>query len=221
MLVLAFDTAHAACQVAVVEDGLILACLVQPMASGQAEHLIPMIEHALSTAPRRYEELDRLVVSVGPGTFAGVRIALSCARALGLVLNIPVIGISTLHVVAVAAREAGQATSMMAALDARRGDIYGQVFAADGSPMTEPFVAPIAQAAQMMQAHGVDAAFGSGADLLQAHMPHIKSADVCDTISVIHLAALGAQATAHTAATPLYVRAPDAKPQNGALERAV
>src|SRR5262245_22034221 len=100
MMILAFDTAVGACSVAVWRDGETLAMSRQPMERGQAEHLVPAIADAMSAAGAGFEHLDRIAVTIGPGSFTGVRVALATARGLALAHKIPVIGVTTGEVLA-------------------------------------------------------------------------------------------------------------------------
>ena len=85
MNVLAFDTCFDACSVAAGRGLRSLApsivALYEPMSSGQAERLVPMIEEALAATGMTAGDLDRIAVTCGPGTFTGTRIAVSAARA--------------------------------------------------------------------------------------------------------------------------------------------
>lgn len=100
MIVLAIDTALDACSVAVARDGVVLAELSESMNRGQAERLAPMVREAASAAGIAFSQLDRVAVTKGPGSFTGVRVGLSFARALALSLDIPCIGVSTLEALA-------------------------------------------------------------------------------------------------------------------------
>jgi tRNA threonylcarbamoyl adenosine modification protein YeaZ len=98
MILLAIDTALASCSACVYDStqGKILADERELMERGHAEALPPMVARVMATAGISYTELNRIVVTTGPGTFTGIRIGLSFARALGLACNIKVLGINSL-----------------------------------------------------------------------------------------------------------------------------
>ncbi len=98
MIILALDTCLARCAVCLFDStkNAILAEEHQDMERGHAEALAPMVQRVLSTAAKKASDIERVAVTKGPGTFTGLRIGLSFARALGLALNIPVIGVDTL-----------------------------------------------------------------------------------------------------------------------------
>lgn len=103
MLILAVDTALNACSVAILRSGEVLLSRVEPMAKGQAERLAPMVQEVLAEARIAPSALDRIAVTRGPGAFTGLRIGLAFARGLGVALDRPCVGISTLEVLAHAA----------------------------------------------------------------------------------------------------------------------
>lgn len=95
---LALDTALGACSAAILDSssGQIVAAACAEMDKGHAEALAPMVQGALADAGIAPSALQRIAVTVGPGTFTGLRIALSLARGMGLALGIPVTGLDTL-----------------------------------------------------------------------------------------------------------------------------
>lgn len=107
MIVLAIDTALDACSVAIVRDGETVAHLSERMSKGQAERLAPMAAEAAKAAGTTLAEVDRVAVTTGPGSFTGVRVGLSFARALALALDKPCLGVSTLEALALADDETG------------------------------------------------------------------------------------------------------------------
>lgn len=127
--ILAFDTSAAHCAAALLSGERVLAQASIDMARGQAEALIPLLEEVLRDAGLGWADLDALAVGVGPGNFTGIRIAVSAARGLALGLGIPAIGVSVFE-----ARAEGLPRPLAVLEDARRDEVYLQVFAPQPGP---------------------------------------------------------------------------------------
>src|SRR5262245_44701860 len=142
MNILAFDTCFDACSVCVAqrrEGGIIeLASARERFETGHAERLVPMIGEVMEKAGLEFSDLARIAVTVGPGTFTGTRIGVAAARALALSTGLGVVGVSSLAVMAdIAADEIGvrpTGEDLTVAVDARRGEVYVQLFAPDRLP---------------------------------------------------------------------------------------
>ena len=106
MNLLAIDTALEACSVGVAVDGGSPVFVSETIGRGHAERLFGMISAAMEQAGIGYAALDRIAVTIGPGSFTGIRVGIAAARGLALVTGCPVAGIGTLAVLAESARAA-------------------------------------------------------------------------------------------------------------------
>jgi tRNA threonylcarbamoyladenosine biosynthesis protein TsaB len=128
MVVLALDTALHHAQAALVDtaSGAVLGASGAP-AAGDAESIVAHADAALAAAGLSWADCRRIAVTVGPGSFTGVRVGIAYARGLAFALSVPAVGVSTL---AVLARQAG--VPVLAAVDARHGAVFAGLFP-DGS----------------------------------------------------------------------------------------
>jgi tRNA threonylcarbamoyladenosine biosynthesis protein TsaB len=215
MNLLAIDTAADACSVGVVAGAASPMLRSEVIGRGHAERLMDMIADAMAEAGLGYADLFRIAVTVGPGSFTGLRVGIAAARGLALATGAEVVGIGTL---AVHAATVPSAAPVLAVLAAGRGEVYGQLFAVDGTPLAEPAVAsPQVFAAGLAEG---TALAGSGADLVIAALPMTVRPPVLHRNAAPDIATLcrlgRAAPKADGAPRPLYVRAPDAKPQASA-----
>jgi tRNA threonylcarbamoyladenosine biosynthesis protein TsaB len=207
MRVLGLDTCLNACSVAVLEDGRVIAHEREVMARGHQERLAPMAQRAMLTAGLSFDALDRIGVTVGPGSFTGLRVGLAFAKGLGAALGKPVVGVGSLE--ALAAEAEGL---VFGAIDARRDQVYLQAFEA-GRPLMAPDVLPVptatARVVELSQGRPLTLV-GSGGPLLAPAAPTavLAPADGCDARLVARLAA---EVSDPAPPRPLYLRAPDAK----------
>lgn len=209
MICLGLDTALGACSAALADEAGPIARRYEPMAIGHAEAVAPMTELLLREAGVAFADLGRIAVTTGPGTFTGQRIGLAFARGLALALNIPCAGVTTLEVIAAAARDAFPDRPVFVASDARRGEAYVQGFDAAGAPLGSAALLDYAAAAGAARALGGAAVLaGTAAALLGVDLP-IAPQDQPDAAVVARLGLLQ-PAPGHPPA-PLYLRAPDAK----------
>ena len=137
MRILAIDTSCGAASVAVVESGQAepLAAMSRTMARGHADALPVMVEEAMRGIDGGFPSLTRIAVATGPGSFTGIRIGLAMARAMGVALAIPVVGVSTLAAFAAPLLSEPRTGIIAATIDARHGSVYFQLFEASGRPL--------------------------------------------------------------------------------------
>lgn len=219
MKILSLDTAMAACSAAVVDTDhpLPLAEACQPMERGHAEALAPMVAEVLRAAGLSMAELGRIAVTIGPGTFTGVRIGLSFARGLGLARGIPVIGIDSLS--AIAANETADSPLLVVA-DARNGEIYAASFDGQRRMIVAPHITTPAAAAASMPP-GTLVIGTAKHSIITAHAGiGVSASEAYDLPVAARFARLAAEAPAQNMPAPLYLRAPDAKPQATPLRQA-
>jgi len=206
VIVLGLDTCLNACSVAVLDGERVLASAREVMARGHQERLAPMAQAVMAQAGLGFGEIERIAVTVGPGSFTGLRVGVAFAKGLAAALAVPAVGIGTLE--ALAAEAEGPA---FAAIDARRGQIYAQAFE-DGRAMAPPQVMALEEAAAMaaeLAARGGLTLAGPGAGLLAAAAPGARTLapEGADAQVVARLAA----ARTPGALVPLYLRAPHAE----------
>lgn len=223
MKILALETANVTCSVAWLEDNRVVGEVRDNMPSKQAERLFPLIDELLAKVGRNYAALDAVAVTVGPGSFTGIRIGLAAARGIALAADIPVIGITTLETVAwVAKRDTSYTPPMpiVVVQDARRQEVYMQIF------HTQPVRK---EEAMLLNYHDVipklpnvpfllaGSAVGIVAPLLEKSHPHAKVAALdcmpnAAAVAEVAMRYYPLQGNAKPA-VPFYLRKPDAKPQ--------
>jgi tRNA threonylcarbamoyladenosine biosynthesis protein TsaB len=221
MNVLAFDTCMAACSVALIRAGEgRVYCRFAPMERGHSESLFPMLKAVMDEAELEFADLTRIAVTRGPGTFTGVRAGIAAARGLALGLGVPVVSATSLEVMALGAlAELGAAEcgrGFLIAHDARRGELYLQLFDAQANALTEPTLGSAGDAAQLAAASSLVA--GSGAALVAAQAERagvgvraVLAGLLPDAAQLARLAIR--RAPSASPVSPLYLRPPDAKPQ--------
>lgn len=214
MRVLVIDTALGLCTAGVFEvegdRARVLGLQSEIMVRGRSERLAGMARDAVVESGGGFAALDRIGVTVGPGSFTGLRVGLAFAQGLGAALGKPVVGLSSLDVLAASV---APETAVVALIDARRGQVYGRVWqneAAQDAP----------EAWTLDRAHEVIAMLdardlilvGSGASLMAEAFPQaaIRPLDGPDPAALARLTALADPSTSPP--RPLYLRAPDATP---------
>lgn len=146
MKILALDTACAACSAAVLDAGAIRAERFEPMERGQTEALMPMVAAVMAEAGLAFAALDLVAVTVGPGSFTGLRTGLAAARGIALGSGARLAGVTTLEAVAHAAlgplpEGAPAPGRIVVALSTGRAELYVQSFDRGGTALDPPSAA--------------------------------------------------------------------------------
>lgn len=217
MRILAIDTALPAISACVLDDDAEIPELIETMAMerGHAEALLPLIDRVMRKVEGGFASLDRVAVTVGPGSFTGLRVGIAAARAIGMACKIPVIGVSTLAAIAAPLILEQKLRLVAVAIDARHGNVYFAAFGPDGRASLAPRVVPPREAVRSLGAGPVRVA-GSGAALLarEASSAGAEIEVVSDSpgLDIVYVAKLGLLADPDLAPPrPLYLKAPDAK----------
>ena len=216
MLILALDAALARCSAGLVRDAALLAATQQDAPRGQAALLPVMVQRVLADAALPASALDLVAVTVGPGSFTGIRSALALAHGLALAADIPVIGVSVGEALADALPFRG-ARQLWTAIDSRRDRIFLE---RDGTA--------IACALDALPAPEGPVAVAGDASVAVAARLAARDADVMLTDArwpaPRHVALVAARRHAGELpprpAQPLYVDAPEARLPPGGLRPA-
>jgi tRNA threonylcarbamoyladenosine biosynthesis protein TsaB len=135
MRLLGLDSATRACSVAVWRDGEVEAHRFQLGERGQAELLMPMVVEVMAEANTAFDRLDGLAVTVGPGSFTGLRIGLAAARGMARAGDLPLAGVTTFEAFAAGVPERLRAgRPVIVVIDTKRADVYVQRFTAELVP---------------------------------------------------------------------------------------
>lgn len=229
MKILALDTATSSCSVAFWAEG-VKACRATVMERGHAEALMPMVVEVMAETGVAFPDVDLVAVTVGPGSFTGLRIGLAAARGMALAAGLPCLGITTLEAVVESVDRRRQADRMvLAALDSKRGDVFVQAFSAVDRPLGPPVAVSVDDLRTIVPAgmnldHPV-VVVGSAAEtavrvLTDAGRQAVAAAaavPVASAVAVIAARRHRRGAKPERPPSPLYLRPPDIGPVHGGL----
>lgn len=208
MKLIVIDTALGLCTAGVFavagEEVRALAVRSEVMTKGHQERLGGLMRDALAEAGG-VSEVARIGVTVGPGSFTGLRVGLSFAQGLGEALGLPVIGLSTLDALAASAAEEGD---LAALIDARRGQVYARLWR-NGAPTGPAQALSLEMAEARVGELDRPLLVGNGAPLFAEALPTARITPLPGPAPEA-LARLAARAAEDAGASPLYLRAPDA-----------
>lgn len=217
---LAFDTTLGACSVALFENDKLLFDKKEVRARGHVERLLPMVDDAIKASGKKMADLTHIAITTGPGTFAGVRIGLSAAKGMAMALNIPLIPVTTLEAIAFdfAKKEKNFTGNIVVAVDARRGELYFQIFnilEQNIYPVTDAQAVPIKSVASIID-DSIKMVIGSGASIIGSLIIE-QNIGVSENFQNPSAVIIGEFALKHKErmiecdkVKPFYLRAPDA-----------
>ncbi|CZU49908.1 TPA: tRNA (adenosine(37)-N6)-threonylcarbamoyltransferase complex dimerization subunit type 1 TsaB [Enterobacter hormaechei] len=166
MRILAIDTTTEACSVALWNDGTTFAHF-EECPREHTQRILPLVKTILTEGNTSLTDLDALAYGRGPGSFTGVRIGIGIAQGLALGADLPMIGVSTLATMAQGAWRMTGATRVLAAIDARMGEVYWAEYTRDENGVwhgeeTEAVLKPEAVTGRLKQLSGEWATVGTG-----------------------------------------------------------
>ncbi|HEX6227987.1 MAG TPA: tRNA (adenosine(37)-N6)-threonylcarbamoyltransferase complex dimerization subunit type 1 TsaB [Solirubrobacterales bacterium] len=223
MATVGFDTATDDTAVAVCDGDALHESLLGLSATGSPMHstaLLAEVERGVAETVG-WDEVTMIAVGVGPGSFTGLRVGIATARALGLSRGLPVVGACTLDAIgrALGEREESSAPAL-AALDARRGEVFAALYAPDGERLWDPLVStPEGLTTRIGELPESPRAAGSGAVRFRQELARLgvaipEDADPVHRISARHICALAKVREGGERAgspVPIYLRPPDAE----------
>ena len=206
-MILAVDTCLGASSIAVLEGDVVRAARSEPMTRGHQERIAVLAREVMAEAGVKFPDLTRIAVTVGPGSFTGLRVGLSFAKGLATALSIPCVGINSLEALAATTGATG---FVAAALDARMGQVYLQIFDSGKALMAPDALEVTVAIARLAELYsgGPATLIGSGAPMIADVLPGatVLIAAFADPVAIACLAATR-PAPSHSP-RPLYLRAP-------------
>ncbi len=193
MIILSLDTTGPDCSACLIRGEAVLAYQSSRIGRGHAEHLAPMVADLLDQADVAPADIDRMAVCTGPGSFTGLRVALSFAKGFALPRRIPVLGFDALHVTASQLLAEAENADVSVFRDVKRGEVFLARYRG-GAPDAPPRAMTLGQAQRLSD-------------------DPLYSAEMVDVRAMARMA-IDANPDDH-AAKPLYARGPDAKLPGG------
>lgn len=192
-----------------------------PMVRGHAEALMPLVAGVMSDSGMEFSELDRIAVTVGPGSFTGLRVGVAAARGIALAAGKPAVGLTTLSAIAAPFFDADETKALLVVIDARHEQVYMQLFGPGGQTLIAPRHCHIRDAIRAAMASPTRIV-GNAARLVDAAWPgHERRPPLISVVKapdIAWVARLGA-ATPNDGPSPkpFYLREADAQPQEAGI----
>jgi tRNA threonylcarbamoyladenosine biosynthesis protein TsaB len=226
VIVLGFDTATTATAVGLLDAaGTVSERRHEPLEGerpGHVQQLLTLAHELLAEAGLAFSDVERIAVGLGPGTFTGLRIGVSTARALAQASGAELVGVSTLEALAVEAQhEAPAGAGVLAVVDARRGEVFVAGWR-DGEQVLGPqALSPPALAELLAQSQQTWLAVGDGALRFRVDLQDAGCLVAADgsglhgvrAQAICRLSLRAPKGTARELVVPDYLRRPDAVPK--------
>tara|TARA_B100001123_G_scaffold313752_1_gene350996 strand:- start:2315 stop:2998 length:684 start_codon:yes stop_codon:yes gene_type:complete len=222
-LTLAFDTSSDFCSAAFVLDGKVLCECSKELLRGHAEKLVPMIKGLARELGIEISDSDLVAVTVGPGSYTGVRTGLAAAHGFSLASDAPAVGVSSFAAIERGARKQIRAASpMLCVIETRRKEYYGQVYDFKGHVLTPPRVMGQNELRDVIELYSPTLC-GNGVSRLLSHLPasycHLQHVSDSNKPKPLDIAAIGERIISSTkdvreTLSPLYLREPQARLSN-------
>ncbi len=221
MLILGIETATEQISVALGGHEGVIACFEVARGRRHAEILTPAIDFVCTQADIGLDEIGLVAVDVGPGLFTGMRVGLAAAKALALALRLPMIGISSLDLLAFPHRRSDRV--IVPVVDARKGEVFYAMYRqvpGGLQQVVEPTVGPVDELVGDLLARSQDVlCLGDGAHRYRSAILdgfHCEIADdlypsAAPLVQLAHAKALREEWVSPAAIVPVYLRAPDAQ----------
>lgn len=226
MKILAFDSTAKVASVALSENEKPLAVYSIDNGLTQSELLLPMAEAALKSLRMTFSDVEAYAVTVGPGSFTGVRIGVSLVKGLAFGKNIPCVPVSTLEALAENLR--GLSAVIVPCMDARRSQVYTAIFSSDGEKitrLTEDAALPLAELADILKEYKGKEIYlvGDGYNVAYAELTKLGVFGICVTPPLLRaqnaasVAAVAKRmidaglAVSDESLAPIYLRMPQAE----------
>jgi len=166
-MILCLETATPSCSVALIHNGEVLACEEDPKGQNHSEKITLFIDSVMKKAGISYNQLDAVAVSMGPGSYTGLRIGVSTAKGLCYATDKPLIAIDTLHAMAFGGKTKASSENavLVPMIDARRMEVYAEIFDKNINRIeeTKAIIIDENSFSELKQKHDVYL-FGDGAD---------------------------------------------------------
>ncbi len=206
MKILSFDTSNNLASVALIDNSEILSYNITKQSSQQAEKLFQLIDLSLKTANLKLSDLDLVSITNGPGSFTGVRIALAAASGLKIGSKNEFIALTNFQVLAWKARDLYPNKPIAVILDARRDQVYLQIFNQQLEEITQPILVEVSQVHEYLSKDMI--CIGDGIKLISEEFDHnlniLANAEILAKASEFYW-----RNALYNALIPLYIRQPD------------